>query len=187
VTLSLLACFAVYVIAEISHSATPYYLRLTALAQRTLSLIGIKPPRRYIFDYETFKRVHRTIHEAARTHGVDPALVKAVIYVESRFNSDAVSRRGARGLMQLMPATARELGVKNSFNEKQNIHGGTKYLRQLLKRFRGNISLSVAGYNAGPNAVKSHGGIPPYRETRAYVREVLTAYRRFQKTDGPPV
>jgi soluble lytic murein transglycosylase-like protein len=181
-----LAFFGVYVIAEISHSATPYYFRATAVVQRALALIGITPPRRYIFDYETFKRVQPTVHDAARAHGVDPALIKAVIYVESRFNPDALSRTGARGLMQLMPATARELGVKNAFNERQNIHGGTKYLRQLLKRFRGNLSLSIAGYNAGPNAVKIHGGIPPYRETRAYVREVLSAYRRFQKSESPP-
>jgi len=118
------------------------------------------------------------IETAAALHNVDAALVRAVIHAESAFNPYAVSPKGAQGLMQLMPATARMLGVNNSFSPESNIHGGTKYLAQLLRRFR-NEALAVAAYNAGEVPVTKYNGIPPYSETRAYVRRVLQLKKQY--------
>ncbi len=112
------------------------------------------------------------ILDAAALHQLSPALVKAVIKVESAFDQWAVSSKGAQGLMQLMPFTARRFGVSDPFNARQNIFAGTRYLRILLDLFGGDLDLALAGYNAGENAVRRHGGIPPYRETRNYVRKV---------------
>lgn len=112
------------------------------------------------------------IEEACQLHQVSVDLVKAVIAAESEFDQHAVSSKGARGLMQLMPATARRFGVNDSFDARQNIHGGTKYLRILLDQFGGDIELAVAAYNAGENAVLRYGGVPPYRETRGYVAKI---------------
>jgi soluble lytic murein transglycosylase-like protein len=113
----------------------------------------------------------------AKRHGLDPDLVLAVISVESAFRKDAVSPKGAQGLMQLMPGTARELGVTDAFDPAQNLDAGTRYLNSLLEEFKGDIRLAIAAYNAGPNAVKRHGGVPPYRETRQHVEKVLERYR----------
>lgn len=113
----------------------------------------------------------------AQTHRVPAALVRAVMRVESCFDPRAVSRVGARGLMQLMPATAAELGVLDSFDADQNIAGGTRYLSQLLERFKNDTRLAIAAYNAGPTAVDSHRGIPPFPETRSYVERVIAEYR----------
>ncbi|MHB8797105.1 MAG: lytic transglycosylase domain-containing protein [Thermoanaerobaculia bacterium] len=119
----------------------------------------------------------RLVEDAAKTHRLDPALVAAVIHVESRWKPRAVSRKGARGLMQLMPATARRLGVSRSFDPVQNVGGGARYLSLLAKRFGENeVEKILAAYNAGEGAVESYGGIPPYRETRAYVRKVLALW-----------
>lgn len=123
-------------------------------------------------------RYAEAIDNAAALHAVDPALVRAVIHAESAFNPYAVSPKGAQGLMQLMPATARMLGVRNSFLPESNIHGGTKYLAQLLKRF-GNEAHAVAAYNAGEVPVTRYNGIPPYSETREYVRRVLTLKKQY--------
>jgi hypothetical protein len=112
------------------------------------------------------------IQEAAARERVDPALVRSVIRVESAFDQQAVSTAGARGLMQLMPDTAARFGVRDSFDARQNVSGGTRYLAVLLRMFRGDVPLAVAAYNAGEGAVKRHGGIPPYRETKDYVRKV---------------
>lgn len=119
------------------------------------------------------------ISELARKHGLDPALVKAVIKVESNFDSAAISRRGAQGLMQLMPRTARELRVGDVWDPYHNIEGGARYLRKMLNRFSNNLSLALAAYNAGPNKVK-HGKIPPYPETRRFVREVVNYYHYYR-------
>jgi hypothetical protein len=108
--------------------------------------------------------------------GVDARLVKSVMLVESNFNPRAMSRKGARGLMQLMPLTARRFGVGDSFNAEENIRGGVRYLSELLQMFRGDVSLALAAYNAGEGAVQKHGGVPPYPETREYVRRTLIAY-----------
>lgn len=121
----------------------------------------------------------REIAVAAREFNVDPALVRAVIHAESAFNKTAVSPAGAQGLMQLMPATARELGVNNAMSATDNIRGGVHYLARMLQRFEGDIRLATAAYNAGPGAVGRHGGIPPYAETRAYVNRVGILHERY--------
>ncbi len=121
----------------------------------------------------------------ARQHGLDENLVYAVMQAESNFNPNAVSPAGACGLMQLMPGTAAEMGVTSIFDPAQNIAGGTQYLAKMLELFDNNVSLALAGYNAGPYAVKRHGGIPPYAETHNYVRKVLSNWKRFQGS-GPP-
>ena len=114
------------------------------------------------------------IAAAAALHGVDTAFVRAIIQVESDFDHLAISSKGAQGLMQLMPDTARRMGVTNAFDARQNIFGGVQYLRVLLDLFSGDVSLALAGYNAGENAVLRHKGIPPYKETRNYVKKVNT-------------
>ena len=124
------------------------------------------------------RRFDGLIREAAADAGVPPAIVKAVIHAESAFNSSAVSRAGAMGLMQLMPATARELGVLDPFRAEQNVHGGARYLRHLHDRYN-SWTHTLAAYNAGPTAVDRYQGIPPYAETQKYVRRVLTYYRRY--------
>ena len=118
------------------------------------------------------------IDRSARSRGLPPALVKAVIAAESAFDSQAVSHKGAQGLMQLMPETAASLGVANPFEPSQNVGGGAQYLRRMIDRY-GDLGRALAAYNAGPTAVDRYGGIPPYRETRAYVERVLTYYRRY--------
>ncbi len=117
------------------------------------------------------------IDRLARRQNLDPGLVRAVIRVESDFDARAVSSRGARGLMQLMPSTARQLGVHNVFDPVQNVRGGTEYLRRMIDRFDGNLELGLASYNAGPGAVDRYGGVPPFRETTRYIHKVLRAYR----------
>ncbi len=116
------------------------------------------------------------IAPVAKRHGLDPRLVAAVIMVESSGDPKAESRKGARGLMQLMPETAKTLGVRNSFDPEQNVDGGSRYLRSLLDQHEQDLSLALAAYNAGPTAVAKHGGIPPYPETQKYVKRVLELY-----------
>jgi len=112
------------------------------------------------------------IREAATQYKLDPNLIRAVMRTESAFNSHAVSRVGAQGLMQLMPGLASDMGVKNPFDPRENIMGGARYLRQLLDSHRGNIHLTLASYNAGPGNVKRYKGVPPFRETRNYVKKI---------------
>lgn len=119
------------------------------------------------------------IASASRRHGVDAALIRAVIHAESWFDRFAISTAGAQGLMQLMPATAQRFGVKSPFSPTQNIDGGVRYLRELLERFGNDTELASAAYNAGPEAVTSHGGVPPYAETRSYVRRVRILHQRY--------
>ena len=120
------------------------------------------------------------IAAAARQHGVEESIVRAIIHAESAFNPNALSRVGAQGLMQLMPATARRFGVGNAFDASQNIAGGVQYLAWLLKRFNGNLTLAAAGYNAGEGAVDKYKGVPPYSETRRYVERVAVLAERYR-------
>ena len=123
------------------------------------------------------------IERHAARRGLDPLLVRALIQVESGYDSRAVSRKGAMGLMQLMPQTAAQLSVVDPFDPEANIRGGTDYLRLMLDRFDKKLSFALAGYNAGPEAVRRYGGVPPYQETRQYVRRVLSLYRGAEFSD----
>lgn len=116
------------------------------------------------------------IREASEKYRVDPALIAAVVYKESRFDPHAVSSRGAQGLMQLMPRTASYLGVKDAFDPRQNILGGTRYLREMLDEFDGNVDVALAAYNAGPVAVRRAGLVPPNSEAEEYVRFIRSRY-----------
>ncbi|SFK31809.1 lytic transglycosylase domain-containing protein [Lysobacter sp. cf310] len=122
------------------------------------------------------------IAAAARQHGVEEAIVRAIIHAESAYNPNALSRVGAQGLMQLMPATARRFGVSNAFDAGQNIQGGVQYLAWLLKRFNGDLTLAAAGYNAGEGAVDKYKGVPPYSETQRYVQRVALLAQRYRAT-----
>ena len=124
------------------------------------------------------------IAAAARQHGVDEAIVRAIIHAESAYNPNALSRAGAQGLMQLMPATARRFGVSNAFDATQNIQGGVQYLAWLLKRFNNNLTLAAAGYNAGEGAVDKYKGVPPYSETQRYVVRVAQLADRYRGATG---
>jgi soluble lytic murein transglycosylase-like protein len=119
------------------------------------------------------------IERTSKRYELDPALVKAVVRAESNFEKYAISPVGAQGLMQLMPETAREMGVSAPFNPRENLQGGARYLRSMLDRY-GKLSLALAAYNAGPSAVDDYGGVPPYAETKAYVKRVLEFYQGYQ-------
>jgi len=116
------------------------------------------------------------IREASQKHGIDEQVISAVIQQESSFNPQAVSSSGAVGLMQLMPATAKSLGVNDPYNAEENIMAGVKYLKQKMDEFGGNLSLGLAAYNAGSGAVRKYGGIPPYKETQEYVKKIVNSF-----------
>ncbi len=137
-----------------------------------------KPPLHERYPAPQRAEYDALIGEMAGHYAVPPALVKAVIAAESAFNPRAVSHKGAQGLMQLMPKTAAGLGVRDPLVPEQNVRGGTSYLRRMIDRY-GDLTRALAAYNAGPGAVDRYGGIPPYRETRAYVERVLTYYRHY--------
>lgn len=124
------------------------------------------------------------IENAAHTFHVDPSLVRAIIHAESGFNANARSPKGALGLMQLMPTTARELGVVHPLVPGENIQGGVRYLAQMLVRFKSDVALAAAAYNAGPEAVQRHAGVPPFRETQVYVQRVRILQERYRSAGG---
>jgi soluble lytic murein transglycosylase-like protein len=124
------------------------------------------------------------IQAVAEAFAIDDSLIRAIIHAESAYHADALSPRGAQGLMQLMPATQKELEVVDVFDPLSNIEGGTLYLSRLLNQFDQSVELAAAAYNAGPGAVREHGGVPPYKETREYVRRVKILYRRYRLSEG---
>jgi soluble lytic murein transglycosylase-like protein len=130
------------------------------------------------------KKAERLLHpiviQTASRHQVDPALVKAIIMAESGYNTQAISKRGAKGLMQLMPATAHALGVEDVFNPKQNISGGVRYFKKLVTQFDGDVELALAAYNAGSRNVRHYQGIPPFKATRYYIKKVFKYYEIYK-------
>ena len=147
---------------------------------------GVFPRRSWRFSEDSMplweSKYNEIIVKAARYHDVDAALVSAVIKAESDYNAKTVSHKGARGLMQLMPATAKRFGVRDSFDPEQNIYAGTKYLRWLLDKFDGNADLAVAGYNAGEGNIMKYDGVPPFRETVNYINRIARHIRKAIET-----
>jgi len=141
-----------------------------------------RPTRRTTRGAKLFQPI---IHTAALKYQVDPALIHAIILAESSYDPRAISKKGAKGLMQLMPSTAASLGVKDVFDPEHNVNGGVKYLRHLLDHFEGDLQLVVAAYNAGMRKVKKYNGIPPYKTTRSYVKKVFQYYRYFKERMKP--
>lgn len=138
---------------------------------------GLTPPLQLKKKAHLF---HPIILKAADRHDVDPALVKAIIMAESGYNPKAISRRGAAGLMQLMPKTAKSLGVKDIFDPEHNIDGGVRYFKRLVTKYDGNVRLALAAYNAGSRKVNLYQGVPPFKSTRFYIKKVLTYYKYFK-------
>lgn len=122
------------------------------------------------------------VEAKAQTHGIDPNLIKAMVQTESAFNPNAVSPVGAQGLMQLMPGTAKDLGITNSFNASQNVDGGVRYMKGLMGKY-GDVNKALAAYNAGPGNVDRYGGIPPFTETQNYVKRVMSNYQKFAQNN----
>lgn len=133
---------------------------------------------------KTPEEIDNLISAYSEKNNLDKDFVKALIKQESGFQPDVTSHCGAMGLMQLMPATANSMGVKNAYDAEQNIAGGTKYLKGLMDRFGGNKELALAAYNAGPGAVQKYGGIPPYKETQNYVKNIMSSYQRYSSAGG---
>jgi len=144
--------------------------------------VYIKEPRPKKNRVFSTTRYDKIITKAAERHGLLFSLIKSVISVESNFNPQAVSKKGARGLMQIMPENFRTLAITDPFDAHQNIMGGTLYLKRMIKRYEGQLTWALAAYNAGPDAVDRYGGIPPFQETQEYVKRVLKSLLRYQKS-----
>ena len=176
---------AAYASAQATETATPAQ---AANGQAFQEKAPKRPPKqslkkvsRRLYRLRSEKLYEPLIFRAARKYQVDPALVKAIIKAESGFNPEALSHRGAVGLMQLMPRTAKSLGVEDCFNPVHNINGGVKYFSQLLERFEGDVRLALAAYNAGSRHVRNYGGIPPFKATHIYVKKVIEYYQSYKK------
>ena len=174
-----------YLLTAANASEAANYVEIPADAVLTVESIpdppplpAVRPPATHSAAPLTTAEMHQIVSRAGTQHNIDADLLASVIKAESNGNTLAVSRTGAQGLMQLMPDTASTLGVQDSFAPEQNIGGGTAYLDQLLKRYNDNVALALAAYNAGPLAVDRYHGIPPYRETRAYVARVIREFNR---------
>ena len=144
-----------------------------------IKIVREMPVVQPLFRESARTRFESIIKIAAARYQVDPSMVKAIILAESSYNPKAVSKVGARGLMQLMPATAKELGVKDSFDPEQNIHGGVKYFKQMLVQFDGDVKLALAAYNAGCGRVLEYRGIPPFKDTQNYIKKVLEYHQQY--------
>lgn len=206
-TLSKYLCFTLLIANHVPMNVQAETTYVYKQANGTVLLTNVRPPKKQRHLFNLIKTFHhkpkanggsickgmtesklekrarpyrKTIKRYAKKYQVNPAMVQAIISVESCFNRKAVSRAGAQGLMQLMPATAKTLGVIDSFNSIENIKGGIKYFSKLMKRFD-NATLALAAYNAGPGAVAKYNGIPPYKETQQYVKRVLKRYQRYRK------
>ncbi|MCA0972595.1 lytic transglycosylase domain-containing protein [Halobacillus litoralis] len=155
--------------APTNRSFTAVDLFQTYPPETTAGVESVKPKKVEVKDSE----IDAMIAKASEAYGVDADLIRSVVKAESNFDADVVSHAGAQGLMQLMPATARGLGVSDPFDPEQNIMGGTKYLKQMLDKYDGDSKLALAAYNAGPGNVDKYGGVPPFQETQHYVRKVL--------------
>ena len=167
--------------APVPRRATPVIAGGAATAQTTLHTTQTPPGASPILGAAAQinrEKIEQMLREVSARYHVDPALIRAVIETESKWNSSAVSRKGALGLMQLVPGTAQQLGVNDVFDPKQNLDGGVRYLRMLLERYNGDLDKALAAYNAGPGAVDRARGVPRYRETREYVQKVTDSYFR---------
>ena len=150
-------------------------------AQGQESLPEARPASKVAESKKNKEQLHAIIEQVASRYNVDPALIKAIVMAESGYNPKAVSKKGAMGLMQLMPSTAQELGVKELFNPKDNVEAGVRYFKQLLRRFGGDVRLALAAYNAGSTKVRRYRGVPPIGATRYYVKKVFHYYRLYKK------
>jgi len=168
----------VYVARPVKTTVVPKGFTPTGIAPSTTQTSSAESPEMSAAEQANREKIEEMIREVSDRYRVDPALVRAVIQTESNWNSSAISRKGARGLMQLVPGTAQQLGVNNAFDPKQNLDGGVRYLHMLLERYNGDLDRALAAYNAGPSAVDRAGGIPRYRETREYVHKVTDSYFR---------
>jgi hypothetical protein len=154
----------------------------TKKSEKAPKVVASKPVRSKKGD-----ALDQMIETEARNYGMEPALVKAVVHAESSFDARAVSSAGAMGLMQLMPKTGKEFGLKDPFNPRENVRVGTRYLRNLLNIFNNDLPLALAAYNAGMNKVMKYGGIPPYRETQRYVKKVMKFYETYAQKGWAPI
>lgn len=172
---------------EANKGSTHLYEKQEVLTKNALPIVEKLPSARlqpntiFLCVRKAEQSFHPIIMQVSIRHNVDPALIKAIILAESRFNPKAVSYRGARGLMQLMPRTARCLGVDDSFNPEHNINGGVKYFKRLLDRFDGDVKLALAAYNAGTRKVLKYNGVPPYNQTKKYIKKVFFYYEYYKE------
>jgi soluble lytic murein transglycosylase-like protein len=178
---------------QLQQTKRRFYMSVsTPSVYKSFAYVPTRYPSSYVSSYQSSmkpiylgpnpneKAYEPYINDIAREHGVDPRLVKAVIRAESAFNQSAVSPKGAMGLMQLMPGTAMDMGVQDPYHPIQNLRGGIGYLKEMLRLFNNDLILALAAYNAGPNAVKQYGGVPPYEETRQYIQRVLQYYSHYK-------
>ncbi len=157
-------------------------IKITPPLSAVKNLAKIQPEYRHrnVFGKKGERLLHSIILQTANRYQMDPALVNAIIMAESEYNPRAVSKRGARGLMQLMPATAAALGVTDSFNPEQNLDGGVRYFKRLVNRFGGDVTLALAAYNAGSGKVRLYRGVPPFKATKRYIKKVFLYYQIYK-------